>query len=125
VAPRNDVQPLLDTLYPTQANLQSNQETRVRLHPQQLALLFSIFAMGARHALEWEQGEGPDDRYSLLARTCLAKGDFMTHHTICGVQTLVSHASRSMILTDASLADNGCISAVCTIDSPLLIRSDL
>jgi hypothetical protein len=46
--------------------------------------------MGARHALEWEQGEGPDDRYSLLARTCLTKGDFMTHHTIYGVQTLAS-----------------------------------
>jgi hypothetical protein len=68
---------------------QPEQNERIRLHPQELALLFIIFAMGARHALEWEQGEGPDEEYSLLARTCLTKGDFMTHHTICGVQTLV------------------------------------
>jgi hypothetical protein len=89
VAPRKDIQPLLDKLYPNLGAFQSEQNERIRLHPQELALLFIIFAMGARHALEWEQGDGPDEEYSLLARTCLTKGDFMTHHTICGVQTLV------------------------------------
>jgi len=58
--------------------------------------------MGARHALEWEQGEGPDEEYSLLARTCLTKGDFMTHHTICGVQTLVC-PTRRLVLLNPSL----------------------
>lgn len=89
VAPRKEVQPLLDTLYPNAARLQTEQSDRIRLHPHELALLFIIFAMGARHALEWEQGEGPDEEYSWLARSCLTKGDFMTHHTIYGVQTLV------------------------------------
>jgi hypothetical protein len=96
VAPRRDVQPLFDTLYPQSARSHSEQHERIRLHPQELALLFIIFAMGARHALEWEQGEGPDEEYSQLARTCLSKGDFMTHHTICGVQTLVSPSSHRM-----------------------------
>jgi len=94
VAPRREVQPLLDKLYPNAAHSQKDPNERIRLHPQELALLFIIFAMGARHALEWEQGEGPDEGYSWLARSCLTKGDFMTHHTICGVQSLVRSDDR-------------------------------
>lgn len=107
MAPRSDIQPLLETLYPIPVTLRSDREQRIRLHPQELALLFSIFAMGARHALEWEQGEGPDDRYSLLARTCLTKGDFMTHHTIFGVQTLVSPLHSPFHQAEISLVYNG------------------
>jgi hypothetical protein len=81
---------MLEALYPSPQSLPVDEEKRIRIHPQKLGLLFIIFAMGARHALEWEQGEGPDSGYTLLARTCLTKGDFMTNHTIYGVQTLVS-----------------------------------
>jgi len=99
VAPRREVQPLLHTLYPNGPRSQNEPSERIRLHPQELALLFIIFAMGARHALEWEQGEGPDEDYSWLARSCLTKGDFMTHHTICGVQTLVRSDDRCHYLS--------------------------
>lgn len=100
VAPRREVQPLLDTLYPKTVRLQTEPNERIRLHPQEIALLFIIFAMGARHALEWEQGEGPDEEYSWLARSCLTKGDFMTHHTICGVQTLVRSGGLFPLYSD-------------------------
>lgn len=94
VAPRTAITPILDHLYPTSGAQGPLQERRIRLHPQELALIFIIFAMGARHNLEWNLGEGPEEEYLALAKTCLARGAFLTHHTIAAVQTLVSPSSH-------------------------------
>lgn len=90
VAPRTTINPILDNLYSPSGSHGTHQDRRIRQHPQDLALIFIIFAMGARHNLEWNLGEGPEEEYLALAKTCLARGAFMTHHTISAIQTLVS-----------------------------------
>lgn len=62
----------------------------LKVHPQELALLFIVFAMGARYSLESTLDEAPGAEYLPLAKACLAKGDFMAHNTLPGVQALVS-----------------------------------
>lgn len=46
--------------------------------------------MGARYSLESTLDEAPGAEYLPLAKACLAKGDFMAHNTLPGVQALVS-----------------------------------
>lgn len=56
---------------------------------QQLALLFALLALGASHNLEFSPDDPIAEDYCEAARACLVKGNFMTHSTLAGVQTLV------------------------------------
>jgi hypothetical protein len=86
VAPREGFLPLLDKVYST---------NRVaRIDPQQLALVFIILAMGSLHCLELPPNDPQADEYLAAAKACLAKGDFMIHNTIPGLQALVGGSAR-------------------------------
>lgn len=58
---------------------------------QQMALLLVIFAMGTLYNLELAPNDSSAEEYFAMSKTCLAKGNFMVHNTLAGVQTLVSH----------------------------------
>jgi hypothetical protein len=60
-----------------------------RLDVQQLATLFAVLALGASHNLELSPDDQIAEDYCEFARNCLVKGNFMTHSTLAGVQTLV------------------------------------
>lgn len=58
--------------------------------PDQLALLYIIFAMGSYYNLELPPDDSSVEDYVQLSRCCLAKADFLSRNTIAAVQTLVS-----------------------------------
>lgn len=60
-----------------------------RVDVQQLALLFAVLALGASHNLEFSPDDPIAEDYCEASRNCLVKGNFMTHSTLAGVQTLV------------------------------------
>jgi hypothetical protein len=60
-----------------------------RIDVQQLAALFGVLALGASHNLELSPDDQIAEDYCESARNCLVKGNFMTHSTLSGVQTLV------------------------------------
>lgn len=88
IVSRSTLQQILQQAYSYVRNRTLGQSLKV--HPQELALLFIVFAMGARYSLESTLDEAPDLEYLPLAQACLAKGDFMAHNTLAGVQALVS-----------------------------------
>ncbi|ORY26987.1 fungal-specific transcription factor domain-domain-containing protein [Naematelia encephala] len=88
VAPREELQPIFDQVYATSRIGVPHQTSRTRYDPQQLALLFIILAMGSRHTLEHDTDDNVGADYLALSKACLAKGDFMSHNTIAGVQAL-------------------------------------
>lgn len=61
---------------------------------QALALVFITLAMGALHNLELPPNDPLAEEFFTLAKSALAKGQFMIHHTIAAVQTLVSVCRR-------------------------------
>lgn len=65
-------------------------DTHSRIDVQQLATLFAVLALGASHNLELSPDDQIAEDYCESARNCLVKGNFMTHSTLAGVQTLVS-----------------------------------
>lgn len=67
----------------------SSQNTYSRVDVQQLALLFAVLALGASHNLELSPDDPIAEDYCEASRNCLVKGNFMTHSTLAGVQTLV------------------------------------
>ncbi|WVR04222.1 hypothetical protein IAU60_001222 [Kwoniella sp. DSM 27419] len=83
-APRRFFQPVFDKIY-------DSVEARAhrQVHPQQLALLFAILAMGTLQNLELPPHDPSADEYLALAKGCLTKGDFLNNNTIAGVQTLI------------------------------------
>ncbi|XAO22860.1 hypothetical protein I312_104172 [Cryptococcus bacillisporus CA1280] len=87
VVSRSTLQQILQQAYSNVRNRTLGQSLKV--HPQELALLFIVFAMGARYSMEFTLDEGPGAEYLPLAKACLAKGDFMAHNTLAGVQALV------------------------------------
>ncbi|KIR32977.1 hypothetical protein I352_04916 [Cryptococcus deuterogattii MMRL2647] len=87
VVSRSTLQRILQQAYSNVRNRTLGQSLKV--HPQELALLFIVFAMGARYSMEFTLDEAPGAEYLPLAKACLAKGDFMAHNTLAGVQALV------------------------------------
>lgn len=65
-------------------------KTYAKVDVQQLATLFAVLAIGATHNLELSPDDLVAEEYCESARSCLVKGNFMTHSTLAGVQTLVS-----------------------------------
>jgi hypothetical protein len=88
VAPREGFLPLFEKAY------SSKQIIGARIDPQQLGLVFIILAMGSLHCLELPPNDPQADEYLAAAKACLAKGDFMIHNTISGLQALVSGCDR-------------------------------
>ena len=62
------------------------------IHPQQLALVYMILAMGSLYNLELPQHDPQAEEFLSLSKACLSRGDFLNHNTIAGVQTIVSPA---------------------------------
>ncbi|WVQ97545.1 hypothetical protein IAU59_004659 [Kwoniella sp. CBS 9459] len=83
-APRRFFQPVFDKIYDSVAS-----RSYRNVHPQQLALLFVILAMGTLQNLELPLHDPSANEYLAYAKGCLTKGDFMNNNTIAGVQTLI------------------------------------
>ncbi|KAK6904287.1 hypothetical protein I203_107803 [Kwoniella mangroviensis CBS 8507] len=83
-APRRFFQPVFDRIF---QNISTKKYRSV--HPQQLALLYAVLAMGTLQNLELPPNDPTADEYLLLAKSCLTKGDFLNNNTIAGVQTLI------------------------------------
>nr|XP_018266019.1 uncharacterized protein I303_02397 [Kwoniella dejecticola CBS 10117]OBR88177.1 hypothetical protein I303_02397 [Kwoniella dejecticola CBS 10117] len=83
-APRKFFEPIFDRIFKSIAS-----KTYRAVHPQQLALLFAILAMGTLQNLELPPNDPTADEYLSLAKGCLTKGDFLNNNTIAGVQTLI------------------------------------
>lgn len=84
VAPRQGVQPIFSKVYEY-----SDEPLAQRVHLQQLALLFIIFAMGALHNPELPPHHPSAEHHLAASRWCLVKGDFMGVNTVPGLQALV------------------------------------
>jgi hypothetical protein len=69
-------------------------DTYSRIDVQQLATLFAVLALGASHNLELSPDDQIAEDYCESARNCLVRGNFMTHSTLAGVQTLVGHFNK-------------------------------
>ncbi len=67
------------------------------VHPQQLALVFMILAIGTLYNLELPLHDPQAEEYLALSKACLARGDFLNHNTIPGVQAVVSGYSDSFL----------------------------
>ncbi|GMK58669.1 hypothetical protein CspeluHIS016_0601110 [Cutaneotrichosporon spelunceum] len=89
VAPRAGVQPIFERAY-------GLTEDPSRVHPQQLALLFIILAMGALHNPALPPHDPGAEHHLAAARWCLVKGDFIGHNTIAGLQALVIMAHYAL-----------------------------
>lgn len=104
VAPRGCVQPIFDRAYDLGERDVDDRKRRERrvsngadgdtapnthLHPQQLALLFIILAMGALHNPDLPPHDPSAEHHLASARWCLVKGDFIGNNTIAGLQALV------------------------------------
>ena len=76
-----------------------------RLDVQQLATLFAVLALGASHNLELSPDDQIAEDYCESARNCLVKGNFMTHSTLAGVQTLVISNSSISIPSSRPVSD--------------------
>jgi hypothetical protein len=76
-----------------------------RLDVQQLATLFAVLALGASHNLELSPDDQIAEDYCESARNCLVKGNFMTHSTLAGVQTLVSLGCSMLGLRSRPVSD--------------------
>ncbi|WVW79032.1 hypothetical protein I302_100995 [Kwoniella bestiolae CBS 10118] len=83
-APRRFFQPVFDRIF--QCISTKNYRS---VHPQQLALLYAILAMGTLQNLELPPNDPTADEYLMLAKSCLTKGDFLNNNTIAGVQSLI------------------------------------
>ncbi|ORX41278.1 hypothetical protein BD324DRAFT_613935 [Kockovaella imperatae] len=86
VAPRRSIQPLLNRV------LGDRQPVKIlakNIHPQQLALVYMILAIGSLYNLELPQHDPQAEDFLLLSKNCLTKGDFLNHNTMPGVQTLL------------------------------------
>ncbi|WRT65255.1 uncharacterized protein IL334_002198 [Kwoniella shivajii] len=83
-APRSFFQPVFDRIF----QCVSTKSFR-SVHPQQLALLYAILAMGTLQNLELPPNDPTADEYLALAKGSLTKGDFLNNNTIAGVQTLI------------------------------------
>lgn len=97
VAPRSCLQPIFDRAYGlgdeevTERRRERRGEREIvhRVHPQQLALLFIILAMGALHNPDLPPHDPSAEHHLAAARWCLVKGDFIGNNTIAGLQALV------------------------------------
>ncbi|KAK8846529.1 hypothetical protein IAR55_005615 [Kwoniella newhampshirensis] len=85
VAPRPSFQRVFDQVF--KAAETDRPETRV--HPQQIALVYTILALGTVHNLELPPHDESAEEYIALGKACLSKGDFLNHGTIAGVQALM------------------------------------
>lgn len=86
-APRPTLQKIFEEAYSPRAFDPAPNCLRQVGH-QRLALLFIVFALGALHSLELPPNDPSAEEYFSLAKTCLAKGDFMRNNTLAGVQAL-------------------------------------
>ncbi|KAL1404878.1 hypothetical protein Q8F55_008489 [Vanrija albida] len=92
---------ILDRAY----GLRRDQD-RVWVPADQLALLYIVFAMGTYFNLELPPDDPGVDDYLKLSQCCLAKADFITKHTLAGVQTLHIMASLMLGLDTGRNGDN-------------------
>ncbi|WVQ67495.1 uncharacterized protein L199_005695 [Kwoniella botswanensis] len=87
VAPRARFQPLFNAAYQSLHGAPHGTATRP-IKAQELALVYSAMAMGALHNLELRPHDPCAEVYCGLAKACLAKGDFLVHTTLAGIQAL-------------------------------------
>ncbi|WVQ84767.1 hypothetical protein IAT38_006924 [Cryptococcus sp. DSM 104549] len=87
IAPYEQVQPIFDLIYDQVKRLPHVSGKDVP--PQELALLYSVFAMGAYYNLELPPDDPSIEEYLSMAKMCLAKGDFLSNNTMSGLQTLI------------------------------------
>ncbi|WOO86263.1 putative transcriptional regulatory protein [Vanrija pseudolonga] len=82
------------------------EQERVWVPADQLALLYIVFAMGTYFNLELPPDDPGVEDYLNLSQCCLAKADFITKHTLAGVQTLHIMASLKLGLDTGRNGDN-------------------
>ncbi|BEJ05387.1 hypothetical protein CcaverHIS641_0212040 [Cutaneotrichosporon cavernicola] len=82
VVPRQYYEPIFERVY---ASLESNIEAA---SPQELALLYIVFAMGALYSLELPPNDPVATEYHGLSKASLVKGNFLVNTAMSGVQTL-------------------------------------
>ena len=64
------------------------------LNAQEIALVFVIMAQGTMYNIEMPPFDASADHWIRLAELALVKGNFLSNHTLPGLQTLVSHPRR-------------------------------
>lgn len=96
VVPRSYYEPIFERVYATLDG--SNTEA---VNPQELALLYIVFAMGALYSLELPPNDPVAMEYHTLSKACLVKGNFLVNNAISGVQTLVGPPPSSCAHTKA------------------------
>ncbi|KAK6909911.1 hypothetical protein L486_00437 [Kwoniella mangroviensis CBS 10435] len=86
IVPRAYFQPMFNRMYLAVVNTGRGQQPKVA--PQELGLVYIVFAMGALHSLELRPNDPLAENYCNLAKICLAKADFLVNTTLAGVQAL-------------------------------------
>lgn len=91
VSPRETFQPIFDRVF-------RHPPPRGALDEwlQELALVFITLAMGALHNLELPPNDPLAEEFFSLAKSALAKGQFMIHNTLPAVQTLVGSGEGAL-----------------------------
>ncbi|OCF71449.1 hypothetical protein I204_07507 [Kwoniella mangroviensis CBS 8886] len=83
-ASESSIQLIFCAAYNTETSATSSRTE----YAQKLALLFITFALGALHNLELPPNDPSAEEYCMIAKACLAEGNFMKRPTIMGVQAL-------------------------------------
>lgn len=86
VIPRASFQPIFDRAY----RAVGRRQQPVGLAPQELAVVYIVFALGALLSLELRPQDPSAEHFYNIAKACLAKGDFLVQPTLAAVQALVS-----------------------------------
>lgn len=85
VSPRQTFQPIFDRIFRHPPPGRGEQDEWL----QELALVFITLAMGALENLELPPSDPLAEEFYSLAKSALAKGQFMIQNTLAAVQTLV------------------------------------
>lgn len=92
VVPRPSYEPIFERVYAA-----VDEPSTEGINPQELALLYIVFAMGALYSLELPPNDPVALEYHALSKACLAKGNFLVNNAMSGVQTLVSASPYYML----------------------------
>ncbi|GMK58988.1 hypothetical protein CspeluHIS016_0700030 [Cutaneotrichosporon spelunceum] len=82
VVPRQYFEPIFERVY---TSMEGNTGA---VSPQELALLYIVFAMGALYSLELPPNDPVAAEYHGLSKASLVKGNFLVNTAMSGVQTL-------------------------------------
>ncbi|WVQ69660.1 uncharacterized protein L199_007880 [Kwoniella botswanensis] len=101
-ASESSIQLIFDAAY----NPETSATTSRTEYAQKLALLFITFALGALHNLELPPNDPSAEDYCMIAKACLAEGNFMKRPTIMGVQALVTMGHYHLETEDGRNGDS-------------------